>query len=91
MEKSAIEGKLIVQEMLKSNPEVMAQASLLTQEYLENLIKLFALSCSTGRECRALDIARLTTTPQGIQAMCNYAAKNKRTALSEKVIHVLNV
>lgn len=64
------------------------ELSQLTQKYAANLVKLFALSFSVGRECRAVELAYLTTTSQGIQVMCNYAAKKERPNLSEKVFSI---
>lgn len=62
------------------------ELSQLSQNYAANLLKLFALSFSVGREYRAVELAHLTSTSQGIQVMCNYAAKKEKPNLSEKVL-----
>lgn len=52
---------------------------------MANIIKLFALACKTGRECRAEELGSLAGNDQIIQTLCNYASQNQRTILSQRV------
>ena len=49
------------------------------------IVRLFAISCQSGRESRAAELVHRSTTGQGIQTMCSYASKKQRPRLSEKV------
>lgn len=56
----------------------------LAQTHLATVMKLFAMSAKVGRDCRASELANMTT-PNGVQMMCSYAAKTQKAALAEKV------
>jgi hypothetical protein len=68
-----------------NSQQLTQQLNKLSQNYLANVIKLFAVSCQSGRECRAAELTYRATAEQGIQAMCTYASKKQRLHLSEKV------
>lgn len=57
----------------------------LTKSHITNVIKLFAFSCKTGRECRAEELGHLAGSSQAIQILCNYASQNQKPNLSERV------
>lgn len=52
---------------------------------MQSLVKLFALACKSERDGRAAELAGLVTSAKGIQMMCNYAAKLKKSTLADKV------
>ncbi|KAI1729560.1 minichromosome loss protein, mcl1, middle region domain-containing protein [Ditylenchus destructor] len=82
----------IVQSAVRSTDECVSNANVeigqLEKNYLNSLVKLFALSCKAGKECRAAEFAHLTSNSNGIQVLCTYAAKSQRPNLSEKVASI---
>ncbi|KAI3420132.1 hypothetical protein GPALN_003456 [Globodera pallida] len=99
-ERGKLEAELMVNEVqqmvvrrgnddnLALDAEQTRQIAQLTQNYMSNLLKLFSVSCQLNREGRATEIVHRTTNPKVIQAMCNYAAKAQRPALSEKIASI---
>ncbi|KAI1721039.1 minichromosome loss protein, mcl1, middle region domain-containing protein [Ditylenchus destructor] len=95
-ERSKLESQLltneVVQSALRSNDDSVRNTNVdigqLEKNYLNSLVKLFALSCKAGKECRAAEFAHLTSNSNGIQVLCTYAAKSQRPNLSEKVASI---
>lgn len=76
----------LLQNIIRLGPtnDEMEMATL-TTAYMANIIKLFALACKTGRECRAEELGSLAGDEQIIQTLCNYASQNQRIILSQRV------
>ncbi|CAB3397573.1 unnamed protein product [Caenorhabditis bovis] len=53
--------------------------------HLAALTKLFAYAVKSDCDGRAVELASLVTSSKGIQLFCNYASKNRKQMLSEKV------
>uniref|UniRef100_A0A158R4X8 WD_REPEATS_REGION domain-containing protein n=1 Tax=Syphacia muris TaxID=451379 RepID=A0A158R4X8_9BILA len=92
-EKSKIESDLLLTEVLRSSYEnkglqYTPEAQDLSSKYAKDVVRLFALSCKADRECRAEELAWLTTKPQILQSLCNFAAKTHHALLSEKVAEI---
>ncbi|VDL74978.1 unnamed protein product [Nippostrongylus brasiliensis] len=86
-DKSKLEQELFLNELQQSEARSSGGQSLteLAASHLQSLVKLFALACKSERDGRAAELAGLVSSAKGIQMMCNYAAKLKRSTLAEKV------
>jgi hypothetical protein len=56
----------------------------LGKEHTKAIMMLFGLCCKKERDARALEVANLTSQ-QNLELLRNYAAKNGRVALINKV------
>ncbi|KAK5983836.1 WD domain G-beta repeat protein [Trichostrongylus colubriformis] len=87
-DKSKLEQELFLNEVQQSEVRRTGSSSELMElasSHLQSLIKLFALACKSERDGRAAEMASLVTSAKGIQMMCNYAAKLKKSTLADKV------
>uniref|UniRef100_A0A914W992 Minichromosome loss protein Mcl1 middle region domain-containing protein n=1 Tax=Plectus sambesii TaxID=2011161 RepID=A0A914W992_9BILA len=88
-EKGLLEEKLLLAEMQRDNATASdLTSSELNHTLLTTVMRMFALACKSERDCRALEMARLMPTTQGLQMMINYASKSRHSMLSEKVADV---
>ncbi|KAK6754484.1 hypothetical protein RB195_013470 [Necator americanus] len=87
-DKSKLEQDLFLNE-LQQNEVISAGPSVelaeLAAGHLQSLVKLFALACKSERDGRAAELAGMVASAKGIQMMCNYAAKLKKSTLADKV------
>jgi len=65
--------------------EVNESLESVRQKEIETIMKLFALSCKSDHESRALEVARLLPSVETLQLAIQYAAKMRRTGLAEKL------
>ena len=65
--------------------EVNESLESVRQKEIETIMKLFALSCKSDHESRALEVARLLPSVETLQLAIQYAAKIRRTGLAEKL------
>lgn len=87
-DKSKLEQELFLNELQQSEARsspIPSDAMELAASHLQALVKLFALACRSERDGRAAELAGLVTSAKGIQMMCNYAAKLKKSTLADKV------
>ncbi|KHJ86534.1 hypothetical protein OESDEN_13709 [Oesophagostomum dentatum] len=87
-DKSKLEQELFLNELRQSEAVSTGLSSELTElasGHLQSLVKLFALACKSERDGRAAELAGLVASAKGIQMMCNYAAKLKKSTLADKV------
>ena len=69
----------------EENDEVTESLESVRQKEIETIMKLFALSCKSDHESRALEAARLLPSVETLQLAIQYAAKMRRTGLAEKL------
>ncbi|KAL1458238.1 hypothetical protein WDU94_008400 [Cyamophila willieti] len=60
----------------------------LTKDIIAPAVKLFALSCKTDQDLRAIELCELFTNPQFLQLAVRYATSTGKTSLAEKVTEV---
>ncbi|KHJ79705.1 hypothetical protein OESDEN_20640 [Oesophagostomum dentatum] len=87
-DKSKLEQELFLNELRQSEAVSTGSSSELMElasGHLQSLVKLFALACKSERDGRAAELAGLVASAKGIQMMCNYAAKLKKSTLADKV------
>ncbi|EYC11957.1 hypothetical protein Y032_0049g1871 [Ancylostoma ceylanicum] len=87
-DKSKLEQDLFLNELQQSEAISSGSSSELMElasGHLQSLVKLFALACKSERDGRAAELAGLVASAKGIQMMCNYAAKLKKSTLADKV------
>uniref|UniRef100_A0A8D8RZF4 WD repeat and HMG-box DNA-binding protein 1 n=1 Tax=Cacopsylla melanoneura TaxID=428564 RepID=A0A8D8RZF4_9HEMI len=60
----------------------------LTKEVIAPAVKLFALSCKTDQDLRAIELCELFSNPQFLQLAVRYATSTGKTSLAEKVTEV---
>ncbi|RCN31238.1 hypothetical protein ANCCAN_22987 [Ancylostoma caninum] len=87
-DKSKLEQDLFLNELQQSEAICSGSSSELVElasGHLQSLVKLFALACKSERDGRAAELAGLVASAKGIQMMCNYAAKLKKSTLADKV------
>ncbi|KAK6010245.1 hypothetical protein OSTOST_24741 [Ostertagia ostertagi] len=87
-DKSRLEQELFINELQQNEVRSTGSPSDLMElasSHLQSLIKLFALACKSERDGRAAELASLVTSAKGIQMMCNYAAKLRKSTLADKV------
>ncbi|EFO22320.2 hypothetical protein LOAG_06166 [Loa loa] len=93
-EKSRLEEKLLLAEIrkcaLNSDDEGEKKSELLdiSMAYAKDVVRLFALACKAGRQCRAAEFATYTHSGQIVQSMCNFASKTRHPLLAEKVAEI---
>lgn len=91
--RTALEGDLMRNELVYSASKLAkslgqgnsTDIAKLAKEHLSTLLKLFSLAINGGKENRAHELATIAHTDQGIQMMCNLAAKKGRVALKNKI------
>jgi chromosome transmission fidelity protein 4 len=49
---------------------------------------MFALACKSERQCRALEMAEMMPTSQGLQMLIDYASKTRHSTLADKVANI---
>ena len=69
----------------RESEEVTESLESVRQKEIETIMKLFALSCKSDHESRALEVARLLPSVETLQLAIQYAAKVRRTGLAEKL------
>uniref|UniRef100_A0AC35TNM1 Mcl1_mid domain-containing protein n=1 Tax=Rhabditophanes sp. KR3021 TaxID=114890 RepID=A0AC35TNM1_9BILA len=78
-EKSQFESELMFNQMFKH---------LTATGKITNILKLFAVACTSNRLVRATDATKMCETGKHISTLCNYAAKEKINLLVEKVSEI---
>ncbi|CAD5216755.1 unnamed protein product [Bursaphelenchus okinawaensis] len=86
---SELEAELLLNDFLTNTNRNSEQDVLkLLKEHSALMIKLFSEALKDGKEGKALEMAQLSRQLQTIQILCNFAAKQNRTVLSDKVAEV---
>ncbi|KAF8382122.1 ctf-4 [Pristionchus pacificus] len=86
-DKSCLEEELFLNELAMSAANE-TEIKDLSSNHLKTIIKLFSLAIKGDRESRAVEMANLTSSSKGVQLLVNWAAKQRRNALVEKVSEV---
>ncbi|GMR59061.1 hypothetical protein PMAYCL1PPCAC_29256 [Pristionchus mayeri] len=87
-DKSSLEEQLFLNELALSAASETQEIKELSSNHLKTIIKLFSLALKGDRDSRAVEIANLTTSSKGVQLLVNWAAKQRRNALVDKVSEV---
>ena len=69
----------------RESDEVIESLESVRRKEIETIMKLFALSCKSDHESRALEVARLLPSVETLQLAIQYAAKMRRTGLAERL------
>ncbi|GMS80119.1 hypothetical protein PENTCL1PPCAC_2294, partial [Pristionchus entomophagus] len=87
-DKSLLEEELFLNELALSAATDSSEMKDLSSNHLKAIIKLFSLAIKGDRESRAVEMANLTTSSKGVQFLVNWAAKQRRNAVVDKVSEI---
>ncbi|KFM61807.1 WD repeat and HMG-box DNA-binding protein 1, partial [Stegodyphus mimosarum] len=79
-----------IQSLLKEGFDLDTEYRAVEKQWMDVLLKMFALATRMDRDCRALDIARLMPNTVIIQGAIRYATQRHKITLAERLSEVMN-